>query len=574
MTSQRPFHWRPVLAALGLAALAALAACGGGGDGPSSGAEQAAAAGAAAPAAPPAVAGAAFASMSLDAAGTSSRTAGLAWTSVPGAVGYTVERKGPDAAWVTVATLGPADLAHVDDGLAPATTYAYRVSARGGATATAERSATTSWRAPLTTARPEATSGPADVGNVGPAGGRVASSDGAVQLVVPPGALDAAATVTVERTSNPLPTGLGDGLRIRLPQPPAQPLALVLGYDASMDAQADGLGVALQRGDGSWLSLPVTAIDKAARTLTVSIAPGFARSTAAGGPTERAVTRAATPSGEVEFHVLRYLNLYLSPREADVQPGGSRVLVPYAHTEGLPCHADPEVPCLADMVSETREIPFDNTKAGYTRRWYVFAEEGGTPALGTVTPRSGAGATYRAPATAPDPNPVTVSFVSRHDRSGRTVTLSSRLRVVEPVWTMIVGGVLDGAADIGFTFSAEAVWVREAGDAAVYRANGTQTVNVVNLVCTASPSPATVPLPPGALTIDRGVQPARYRLDTGSLWDTRIAGTCPGGGFANVPMRVPGRLVVEGTLSEDGTRIEGTAFQEGVTWSWALTNRL
>ncbi|WP_325478031.1 hypothetical protein [Piscinibacter sp.] len=99
-------------------------------------------------------------------------------------------------------------------------------------------------------------------------------------------------------------------------------------------------------------------------------------------------------------------------------------------------------------------------------------------------------------------------------------------------------------------------------------------MQVIEIVCSATPSPATVPLPPGALTIDRSVQPARYRLDVGSVWDTMIAGTCPDGGFANVPARVPGQLIVEGTLSADGTRIEGTTSQSHVTWNWSLTNQL
>ncbi|HEX6723177.1 MAG TPA: hypothetical protein VF107_16540, partial [Burkholderiaceae bacterium] len=270
-------------------------------------------------------------------------------------------------------------------------------------------------------------------------------------------------------------------------------------------------------------------------------------------------------------------NFYLSPRQAVVETGKTQLLVPYARTLvtfGHICLPDEDLGCLPMPLVDTREMPFENQKAGYTRRWFVWAEEGGDAASGTITPRSSSGAIYQAPAQEPSPNPVIVTFTSKHDKSGRTLTLSSSIRVRARVWTGIIHGTLEQSADLGFAFSAEAVWTAVPGADGTYHANGTQSVHVLNFTCSGSASPATVPLPPGALTIDASVNPPRYTLDVGSVWNTMITGVCPGHGTATVGMTVPGRLVVEGTIGGNGTRIEGTTSQNHITWDWALTSQL
>lgn len=396
-------------------------------------------------------------------------------------------------------------------------------------------------------------------------------------MTLPAGALAARTTVSLQRTANPVPDGQGDGVRVHVDTMPSQPLTLTLRYDAALDANADGLGLALQRADGSWLSLPITAIDKARRTLSATIAPSMAARETATGLARPASARAAAASVGLEFSVIKYLNFHLAPRESVVETGKTQLLVPYARTLvaiGHICLPDEEFGCIPMPLLDKREIPFENQKAGYTRQWFVFADEGGTPALGTITPRTTSGAVYQAPAQEPTPNPVIVSFRSTHQKSGRVLTLSASIRVREPVWTMTLHGVLEQSADIGFAFSAEAVWTRVPGSENTYEATGTQSVHVINITCSGSASPGTVPLPPGALTIDRSVEPARYTLDVGSVWNSVVTGTCPGHGTASVGITVPGRLVVEGTVGGNGTTIEGTTSQNHITWDWALTNQL
>lgn len=559
----------------GLAAAAltlALVACGGGGGD---------AGGTAAPGDGgngPAPGGGSSGTLVLSALGSSATTASLGWTRASGASGYTLQRQATGGAWMDVARLGPADSAFVDDGLAAGTTYTYRLAAQGAAAAPVEQSITTPAEPPMVTAAPTVRASAVATGDIGPAGGSVALADGSMRFSLPAGALEASAAVSLEVTSNPVQAGQGDGVRIRLAATPTQPVTLTFGYDAALDANADGLGIALQRADGSWLSVPVTALDKTARTLSAQIAPALLQRPAPA--TASRVQRSAAAPVPLELSAIRYLNLYLSPKQATLPTGGSQVFVPYAHTQiqtGHVCLPDEELGCLPSPLLTTREVPLLNQKAGYDRRWFVFAEEGGAPAIGTVTPRSASGAVYRAPDREPTPNPVIVSFRSQHLKSGRTITLSAPVTVREPVWTMVLGGVLEQRADIGFTYSAEAVWTRDtsaSGGAAVYRANGTQSVHVINITCVATPSPATIPLPPGALTIDRSVQPARYTLDVGSFWETRLSGSCPDGSGSGIPARGGRQLVVQGTLSADGTRIDGSLFDAGVTWTWSLTNQL
>jgi hypothetical protein len=516
------------------------------------------------------------ATTSFVAVGSSASTVSLGWKPVAGASGYVVERKSGTAAYASIATLD-ADADHfVDAGLDRNTAYSYRLRANGAAVEV-EQTATTVEEAAVISAAGTPV-GALVASTFGAAGGRLESADGTVAVEVPAGALAADTSVSLQAITNTAPGGQDDGVHLRVDGALAKPLTLTLKYAPEMAAHADGLGVAVQGADGSWLSLPVQNIDKTARSVSVRLP---ARGPAVAGTALARAQRAAAPAAasvSMDFHVIRFLSFYLSPREATVELGKTRVLVPYAHTKGVIghiCLPDDAIGCLPMPLLGTQEIPFENQKAGFTRKWYVFAEEGGNAALGTVTPRANVGATYKAPAQLPDPNPVWVSFVSVNDKTGRSVTLSSKITIKEPVWTGIVRGSLSAdGGDIAFTFSSQAVWTLDGGDGTRFSANGTQTVSVVNITCSGVASPGSIELPPGALVIDRSVNPARYSLDVGSIWRTTITATCPGHGTASVPMDVPGRLVIEGTLNGDGSTIEGTAVQNGVSWDWALTSQL
>jgi hypothetical protein len=96
---------------------------------------------------------------------------------------------------------------------------------------------------------------------------------------------------------------------------------------------------------------------------------------------------------------------------------------------------------------------------------------------------------------------------------------------------------------------------------------------VIEITCTGTVSPSSAVLPPGALVIDRSVNPPRYTLDVGSLWPTTLTGVCPDGS-GSVGFEVPGRLIVEGTVSGNGSSITGNAVINGIAWDWALSSQL
>lgn len=555
--------------ALATAALILLAACGGGGNGsPAAPADQGGSGGSGGGSGgtPPAT--------TFTAIGSSARTASLHWSPVDGASGYVLERRTGAGGYAPVATLAADVHSYLDEGLAQDTAYAYRLVPSGSSAAAAEQQVTTSADVPVGT--PVGAAAGAAVEAVVPAaGGQVVGADGQVRLSLPAGAVPAGTVASLQRIANTAPGGEGPGVRVHVAAVPTRALTLVLPYAAALDPVVDGLGVALQRRDGSWLSAPITTVDKAARMLTVQLPPALAADGVA-GLQAAAPARSATPARvSLDVDVVTYLDFYLSPRQATVRTGATQLLVPHARTlvaTGRVCVPDATIGCLWMPILETREVPFDNQKAGYSRRWYVFAEENGTPALGTLTPRSGSGAVYRAPLQVPTPNPVLVSFVSRHDRSGRTLTLTAAVRVGEPVWTGIFAGA--AAPGLPYRLSMQGVWTALPDSAGTrLQASGTQSIHELPQGCQWRWAPDTVALPPGALTIDHSVDPPRYTLDVGSDWATVNTVTCHGQVIES-PVTVPSRLQVQGTVGGNGTRIEGEAEIDGIRWSWSLSSEL
>jgi hypothetical protein len=555
-----------------LAAL--LSACGGGAGGVATGPD-------AGPAAPAPTASAPPPGTRVSALGSSDSTVSLGWTPLAGSGGYRVERQlAGGGSWTAVAELPEPARRFIDDGLSPASSYRYRLLARADGRELALAEASTGSDA---LARSEAGSVGAELAraSIGAAGGRVASADGTVLLEVPAGAFAAATEVVLRRLQNTAPGGRGEGVAVALAAAPARPLQLSLGLEAADASDADGLRIALQRGDGSWLALPAHAAAATSASppstlqaalpvdvglATASLARPLAASTGAAAATEA--------GGGVSYLAVKYIDLYLSPRTASVPVNGQLTLTPYARTlyTDLDCEADPDSDACLLPIVQPKPAPLMNNKAGYQREWRVQDIVGGNPALGTVVaPPGAAGAFYLAPKRAPSPNPVSVSFHSTHQKSGRAITLRASVEVREPYWTGTAQGTL-GAADLAFSFGADAIWSLAAdGEADSYSASGGQLVSVINIGCVASASPSTAPLPPGALKIDSSSSPARYQLDVGSLWNTVITGSCPGRpGQASVAMLVPGRLQVSGTVSGDGRRVEGRTTANGVDWSWSF----
>lgn len=550
--------------ALAMAFTLALAACGGeGSDSPST------------PTTPPAT------TTPLTAVGTSARTVSLAWA--PAAGSYAVERRAGDTGpYTRIATVDAARGAYVDDGLAPNSSYNYRlVTADAASTPLATSSATTGDEAALITPAGTALAASTQA-TLGSAAANIVSPDGAITLELPAGSVGEGTTVETQAVTNTAPDGRGDALRVRLSAVPTHNATLRVRYDEADAPLADGLRIAVQRADGSWLSLPLTQIDKTTRTLVAPLPIGMLAP-----PSAQAQAGRARPHGpgdvSVEFTVVRYLAFHLAPRQASVAVGGTLQFVPYARVRGYEVEIgicepinDEQRACIYQPVLETRQLPFLNTKPGYTRGWYVFLQQGGSATEGTIVPSGEVGATYTAPQEVPDPETVVVSFQSTHTRTGRTVVLAAPVTITDDRWVGTISAT-DGPSIAGTTAInvAHVTWRRDltAGNATtqVYRAEGTVGVTVTDDDCTVTITPSVHEVSTDrnfvSLEIDRGVTPARYRLRLITFWNGNTFAVCP-----RASSSVDGLLGygwdVQGVLGESS--FSGHTTQETARIEWSF----
>lgn len=556
-----------------LSAAAVLAACGGGGgsDGTTT-----AATGPQSPSSTPA--GVAFAAF-----GSSASTASLGWARPAGSATYVIERKSTGGDWVAVASVDARSGSYLDSGLAALTDYSYRLVDVGATRTTLAESATrTSEEQPVTTAVGGALAQAATT-TVGTAGGQLASPDGAIVVHVPAGAFPADTQASAQPVTNTAPDGRGDGLTVRLDAAPRIALTLTLRYDAAQDAEADGQRIAVQRADGSWLSLPLTGLDRTTRTLSAELPPSWFSTTASA--TGKVTTQAAVPRGASEFVVIRYLAYYLKPRQAQVEVKKSLQLRPVARVRGTDrtaevCGRDAEIDCVTVPVMTEREIDVLNDKAGYDRRWSVSGVDGGNATFGTVATSGSVGATFTAPDSKPNPSTVTASFKSRNLATGRTVTLSARIEITDGRWAGTMSSE-NGPSDAGTTFFATARVDWEADDAAstatrkVYRGTGDVDVVVADDDCVVSVSPSNQPMAASPqlveLAIDENASPMTYTARLITFWPATLSSRCPQGNASQSALAGYG-WDVSGVVSDDGRRIEGrTTDANGAKVEWLFT---
>lgn len=562
-----PQHLGPALA---LAAALGLAACGGGRD----------AADPAGPSAPAPGTPERFAAF-----GSSSATVSLDWAVPAGGPPVRLQRRRADGGYDDVADrpAGPGQV--VDDGLAPQTAYRYRLVTRNAPqTVLAEAEATTTDEAAVVTVA-GAAQGDAVTLAVAAAGGTLSTPDSGITLVLPAGALPAGTEARLQPVANTAPDGVGPALRVRLAAAPTAALTVRARYAATQDAQADVLRIALQRTDGSWLSLPPAGIDRNTRTLQALIPaelmPLLAAAPAAGA--RQAAPTAGTGLVIVDFTVTQYLGFKLKPAEARVTVGDTLTLVPVARVRGYDagiglCETlDPGIEaCVIQPILETREIPLRNTRPGFERRWYVFATEGGDATYGSITPQGPVGARYQAPAEVPAPDTVLAALHSVNTATGRTVTIASSITIVDDVWVGSLSAVY-GPSSAGTTIHADAlvVWRRdrasESGGKRVYRPAGDLHTWVTDDDCQVTVDPPTQPVSTDprlvALEIDDSTQPPHYQLRLITFWNSLLHATCPKASSSTPGLSGWG-WEVEGQVS--GGRIEGHGLQEQAQIAWSF----
>jgi hypothetical protein len=561
------------LALLGAATSLVLAACGGGSDG------------AITPPPPSPSPAGELALLQFSAVGSSSHTVNLSWAPAAIDSSYAVERKTADGPYIEVGRVQGRSGQYLDDGLNKRTAYGYRVVATDASRKTlAEGQVSTSDEDGIVTA-PGAALGEAVRSTLDAAGGQLVSDDGRITVALPAGAVAAPLQAELQAVHNTAPDGLGDGLRVKLSALPTQALALKLVADEGPVDELGNLRIAVQRADGAWFSLPLTALDKATRTLQAElplqllVAPAQARRQAVGQ---------AVAEVSIEFTIVKYLGFKLSPASARVPVKGALALVPTARVRGYETQIgtcvhldDTTEACIFQPMMETRQINLLNTKAGYTRQWLVNLSAGGSPGEGSVAANGDVGATYRAPNTVPDPDTVRVSFTSSPQAGGQTLVLSSLVTIYDERWHGTIK-TINGPSDAGTTHIAiaRATWTLDAAASTetrqVYRPEGTVEVMVTDDNCTVTVTPSTAPVSTDTrlveLVVDESRHPASYTLKLITFWTATLAAACPGGADTQSTRNAGYGWALSGDLSADGHTMEGFEFgADGERIDWRFT---
>lgn len=393
--------------------------------------------------------------------------------------------------------------------------------------------------APTPTPTPTATAvgvvnGSATSATIGAAGGSLSTPDGLIALTIPAGALDSDTEISIQPITNMAHGGIGAAYRLT---PDGQtfltPVTLTFTYtDQDLEGTAvEAFGAAFQTADGFWQLAGDPTIDTTAKTVSVSSSHFSDWSRVQGfqiRPPSKTLKVKKSVGLEVKFCFLPDDELVLlSDCDADVVP--------------------------LNRVSE----------------WSVNGVLGGSGTTGTVS-GSGLTATYTAPATKPSPNVVAVSARVDLGARGKALVVSN-ITIVEG-WT----GTTSMSTD-GMTVSAQVTWTLESTVDNVDTLRPSGTVSAVVPTCSIAPPSAEILPSDGVLMIDYNVDPPTYHGVGSSVWATTY--TCQGADpFAGSVAAAffggnSGTLGVEavGTVSSDGSTIEGSATNGAITFNWSFT---
>jgi hypothetical protein len=248
---------------------------------------------------------------------------------------------------------------------------------------------------------------------------------GGIKLEVLPGTVSGA-NLTLQPITDTL-NGSGQGIAISSSEAWSKYVKISFPI-APSDESPEGLGIAVQQADGSWLSLEPVKVDKAAGTVT------------AGLPATLKSASLRAKAGLKLTSVVKFKRFYFKPSNATVKVKKTQVFTPYAQVVqnenknpncGASTSSDDLAP-ICEFRQVTREYPFTNNKDGFIRLWAVNAEAPGNPTIGTISSNNPSGATYTAPDKKPDPDTVTVTFQTLESETGNDLTLSAKVKIKAP----------------------------------------------------------------------------------------------------------------------------------------------
>ncbi|MBL8954524.1 MAG: hypothetical protein JNK82_27340 [Myxococcaceae bacterium] len=220
---------------------------------------------------------------------------------------------------------------------------------------------------PVVTA-PGTVTGAALTADIGPAGGKLSTADGKVELIVPAGALTAMKQLSLTPITNGAPLNVGPALRF-LPDGTTftTPAKLVLHYETFGSSTSPELLLAVTHdAQGQWVPQGKPVVDTAAKTVTVEIG-----------------------------HFSDWSFAACAKLEIDN----------YLASEGVDSHLSVQQQCDDPMTQTLPLGPVNRTTAAVEWR---KVDAMGQPGPGTLTPQ-GANATVTAPASAPSDPRVTIT---------------------------------------------------------------------------------------------------------------------------------------------------------------------
>jgi hypothetical protein len=260
-------------------------------------------------------------------------------------------------------------------------------------------------------------------------GGTIKSIDGRVELIIPEGALSSKTTISIQPITNNAPGGNGNGYEF---EPSGttfnKPVQLIFHYSKEeLDGTLAGLkNMATQHKDGKWYKLKNILVDTGAKTITGSI---------------------------------KHFSSYVSFDEIKISPVQAKVKVSKSISMAVTYNAVPDdgmddlapLPTAKPTTSGEDDLaPLPEPQKKFpSLKWFVNGLPNGNAVTGTLKISYNRIATYTAPSTVPDANPVAVTAelkgMSFKDNVTGTnfkdLTLVSNVTVYDKAYQITVIGI-------------------------------------------------------------------------------------------------------------------------------------
>lgn len=267
---------------------------------------------------------------------------------------------------------------------------------------------------------------------IGPSGGTLHSADGRLTLTIPADALSSATTISIQPVTNNAPLGLGFGYRL-LPEGVtfAKPVEITFHYDDQLLQQSpeDFLWIVTQASDRSWNAMLKSALDKSAKTVTV------------------------TTTHFSDWLLGRFIDLSLTPSSSKIRIG-SALKLRVTGFRGDLAKEDDELAPLSKIIDDGLDVlhpltpippagpPFASRLVEFKiKQWSQNGVAAPVSNSHGALNASGTGATYKAPEQIPANNPVAVTAqLEVKNKSGISTGffITSNITVVDDAYYLLV----------------------------------------------------------------------------------------------------------------------------------------